>query len=108
MAQVVYELQLPIEVGLEKCGTGLDEATKNIRIGDKLQSPLPKGYEDWWIFSLFRFPIADMSKKDLLKEAKIRGYDDILSQVWYCWFPNEVGEPCGKCNMCLEHVSKLL
>ena len=106
MAQVSYNLQTPIEVGVEKCGTGLDEATANIRVGDRLIDPLPKGYEDWWVFSTFRYPIIHLTKKDLLTMATDDGYRDILERTWCCWFPTKDGNACGKCNMCLERMEK--
>ena len=50
-----------------------------------------------------RFPLYGRSKEDLLENAKVNGYDDILQLTWSCWFPKK-GKPCGKCPMCKERI----
>lgn len=93
-----------IEVGLEKCGTGLDRATKEFRIGHgencKLTNNLPNYAKSLGIFKKFRYPMVHMTKKDCYEYAKKYGFDEILKKTWSCWFPSASGKPCNKCQMC--------
>lgn len=107
MARYSLEYPYTIEVGLENCGTGLDEATKKFRIGYgqdcKIDSNLTPRYSNLDIFKNLRFPIVHLTK-DEMKEISIRNnFYHILKNSWSCWFPIN-GMPCGKCNMCKERI----
>lgn len=49
------------------------------------------------------FPIAYLSKHDIARISKKKGYFDIVKHSWSCWFPKK-GRPCGRCNMCRERI----
>lgn len=50
-----------------------------------------------------RFPIAFLSKKDMLNIAVKNGYDTIIRLTWTCWYPKN-GKACNKCIMCRERI----
>ena len=93
-----------IEICVEKCGTGLDTHTEKYRTGIggdcRLKENIPN---DLNIFNKFRFPIIHLTKKDMLKIAKKKGFDNILKMTWSCWFPVN-GKQCGYCDMCRHRV----
>lgn len=97
-----------IEVGVDKCGTGLDKATNGFRIGRgescRIMDNLPQKYQPLDVFKKLRFSIVHLNKKDMLNIAKKGGYDNILKNTWSCWFPTLLGNPCGKCAMCTERI----
>lgn len=98
-----------IEVGLENCGTGLDNATKGNRIGYgpncRINDNLIPKYKALEIYKKFRFPIVHLTKKQMVTVAKKNGYYNILKNTWSCWFPKN-GKPCGKCEMCKKRIIK--
>jgi hypothetical protein len=55
--------------------------------------------EDVQIFKHFLFPQWAYTKEDMLKEAEINNYRDILDLTWSCWFPVN-GKPCNYCLSC--------
>lgn len=54
------------------------------------------------LFRNIRFPIIDMSKLDMYKDAERKGYVHLLYNTWSCWGKTDVryGEPCGECRNC--------
>lgn len=47
----------------------------------------------------FEFPIIDKYETDMLDNIKQWGYEDLMSQIWFCHTPiNE--KPCGFCHPC--------
>ena len=110
MARLSLNLDKNIEVGLEKCGTGLDEATKGIRIleGSKhCQIDMSKlvsiEMQDFDIFKNFRFPIVHLSKEECKNIALKQKNYDILQLTWTCWHPDN-GKQCGKCPQCIKRI----
>ena len=102
-----------IEVGLDKCGTGLDKATQGFREGIgancKIWENLPEKYRALDVYKKIRFGIVHLTKKDMLKISENNGYKYILKMTWSCWFPKKIyffrdGSPCGKCEMCKKRV----
>lgn len=60
------------------------------------------------IFRKFRFPLIDMSKADMYRDAKERGFLSLLEQTWTCWKPVKGSElPCGKCPTCKHRQEEL-
>jgi hypothetical protein len=47
----------------------------------------------------FEFPILDVSKGEMERIAKERGFYPILEMSWFCFEPLK-GRPCGTCNPC--------
>ena len=107
MARFSSDYEYPIEVGLENCGTGLDEATKFFRedIGTncKLKHQLPNKFKDLAIFNNFRFPICHLTKEEMRNIAINYKFFYILQMTWSCWFPKN-GRPCGHCQMCKKRI----
>lgn len=54
-----------------------------------------------------RFPIIDLTKKDMLKISKTHKFDYILKWTKSCWWPDTKGQPCGKCLMCKTRADEL-
>lgn len=121
MARFSIHYGYPIEVGLEKCGTGLDESTTGIRINegtkeckiitlDSLKSIKTKknnqylNYTLFDIFKNFRFPIVHLTKEDcklhMLNEKKYY----LLQLTISCWNPIHE-KPCGLCPQCLQRIT---
>ncbi len=96
------------EVGLENCGTGLDNATREWRIGFekdcRLRTDLPKKQQPLLIFRKFRYPMVHLTKKQYVDIARKNGYLKMLKMSWSCWFPKRGGKPCGRCEMCQKRI----
>lgn len=102
----------PLLIGLEKCGTGLDEATKGCRYGKwencqiLPETQLPENRTELSIFSNLRFPICHLTKKEM-KQVSLDSnnfFFDLLVMSWSCWYPKGDGSPCGICDMCQHRV----
>ena len=109
MARFSLEFDKPIDVCVENCGTGIDEATRKVRIIDdntgecRIKDYLESKNKDLEIFKKFRFPIVHLTK-DEMKEISIKNnFYHIIKNSWSCWFPKN-GFPCGKCKMCKERI----
>jgi len=50
------------------------------------------------------FPVAYITKRQMLDIATDNGYADLVSQSWSCWFPKSSGQPCGRCPMCRDRI----
>ena len=97
-----------IEVGLDKCGTGLDNATQRFRTGIgancRIKNDLPNKYQALDVYRKFRFGIVHLTKENMLRIAEKNGYKHILELTWSCWFPKWNGNTCNKCEMCQKRV----
>lgn len=51
------------------------------------------------IFSNYHFPLFDMTKLDMEKKAKDKGFNHIMEVTWFCHSPIK-NKPCGMCNPC--------
>ena len=107
MARFSWFYPYSIDVGLEKCGTGLDRATQFNRVGHgdecQLKTDLAKKYRDLQVFRHFRYPIVHLTKHQMLDIARAWEFEDIVSQSWSCWYPKN-GRPCGRCEMCKHRI----
>lgn len=60
------------------------------------------GFNDLFnIFSHFVLPILDDTEISMKDFASANGFDDVMSQIWFCHDPIDK-LPCGLCNPCLE------
>ncbi len=66
----------------------------NYRLRDDHQQP---GLN---LFRYFRFPILQLTKRDMEAFAKKRGFLNLLDQTVFCHMPLPSGKPCGYCNPC--------
>jgi hypothetical protein len=55
---------------------------------------------DLRIFERFRFPIFNMTKLEMERVARDRGFRDIMEMTWFCHMPTRRGRPCGCCHPC--------
>jgi hypothetical protein len=55
---------------------------------------------DLRIFERFRFPVFDMTKRDMQRLARERGFAGVMELTWFCHLPTADGKPCGRCNPC--------
>lgn len=52
------------------------------------------------LFRYFRFPILQLTKRDMEAFAKKHGFLTLLNQTVFCHTPLPNGKPCGYCNPC--------
>lgn len=52
------------------------------------------------LFRRFQFPILDLTKHDIRREATRHGMLDLMEMTWFCHTPKD-GEPCGMCTPCM-------
>lgn len=71
------------------------------------QGPLTRTYvlrpdapQDLQFFRYYEFPIIDVSKGEMERIAKERGFYPILEKSWFCFEPSKGLRPCGVCNPC--------
>lgn len=113
IARLAYLWKIPIEIGMEKSGKSMDEATRKVRTGlgtnCRIVDILPPGLEDLECLRYIRLPLVHLTKQQMLVLAKnynrsIPGVIEILRNTFSCWYPRADGSPCGWCNMCRERV----
>ncbi len=51
------------------------------------------------LFGWFRFPIITRTEKDMERQIRQWGYEDIMKHIWFCHSPIN-GSPCGFCHPC--------
>ena len=56
--------------------------------------------DDLRIFERFRFPVFDLTKQDMQRAARERGFAELMELTWFCHVPTPDGLPCGRCNPC--------
>ena len=112
IARLSKDWPYPLLIGLEKCGTGLDEATEGKRVGKwekcmiKSLKELPPKERELDIFRNIRFPICHLTKENM-KEISLDSknyFYDILLMTWSCWYPQKDGKPRGECQMCKKRI----
>lgn len=54
---------------------------------------------DLSLFASFRFPLLELTKTDMQRTARERGFLHIMEQTWFCFTPVR-NRPCGVCNPC--------
>jgi hypothetical protein len=56
--------------------------------------------DDLRVFERFRFPVFDLTKRDMGRAARERGFAALMELTWFCHIPTPDGLPCGRCNPC--------
>ena len=111
--EVAYHYKILLEIGAINIPGGEFNRLKKMGLitekhgNYEIINNLPNKYKLLGVLKTLRFPIVDLSKRDILAIAKKNQFDDILKQTWSCWFPiskNNKHNPCGKCNMCKERI----
>lgn len=114
ISQYAYMIQVSLDYNIiiEECAEKSDCSTSYNMLRDKLNddklliidkvinTPL-------YVIRNLRFPIIDLTKKDMLDIAKKHNFDYILKWTKSCWWPNADGIPCGKCIMCINRQNEL-
>lgn len=57
------------------------------------------------LFKSFRFPLFDMTKRQMQAEARAGGFEDLMRLTWFCHKPRH-GQPCGTCNPCIYTIEE--
>lgn len=114
ISQYAYMIQVSLDYNtiIEECAEKSDYATSYNMLRDKLNddklliidkvinTPL-------YVIRNLRFPIIDLTKKDMLDIAKKHNFDYILKWTKSCWWPNANGIPCRRCIMCINRQQEL-
>jgi hypothetical protein len=64
----------------------------------------PDAPQDLQFLRYFEFPILDVSKGEMERIAKERGFYPILEKSWFCFTPLKGLQPCGVCNPCKHTI----
>ncbi|SDI42091.1 7-cyano-7-deazaguanine synthase [Natribacillus halophilus] len=100
-AEGIYDLELSIHVDDKAQGFIKEDVEKIEKHNDSyFKMKQEPSVQELDIFLYYHFPLLDMSKIDMEKKAKESGFDDIMEQTWFCFFPRKDGTPCGLCNPC--------
>lgn len=57
------------------------------------------------LFRRFRFPIFNISKREMARRAAEAGFGDLMEMTWFCHTPRG-GKPCGTCAPCRDIVGE--
>ena len=104
LAQVSKNLKIDIEMSVEDSPHSKMRKIVMPYIGtykDKIR--IIKYDRDIQIFKNLIFPLIYVSKKKMIKIAKINNFYSILNLTWSCWFPKN-DKACGKCSMCRSRI----
>ena len=67
--------------------------------------PARPGSAPHTLFEGFRFPLFEMTKLDMARMARERGWHGLMAMTWFCHRPRG-GQPCGCCNPCLFTIEE--
>lgn len=56
--------------------------------------------DDYDIFKNFKFPLFNLTKVEMEKNAKKLGFVNIMEETWFCFRPLKDDKPCGICAPC--------
>jgi hypothetical protein len=114
VSQYSHMIQLSLDLNciIEECAEKSTHSTSYKMLHDKLDNnkllnlDLIRGTH-LFVLRNIRFPIIDLTKKDMLVIAKLHKFDYILKWTKSCWWPNGDGSPCKKCLMCRTRKEEL-
>jgi hypothetical protein len=66
----------------------------------------PPTDDDLRIFERFRFPLFDLTKREMERGARRSGFIDLMELTWFCHVPTPDGRPCGRCNPCRYTIAE--
>ena len=96
-----------MEMGLQKSTGANFLAIKNlikksnsngqtlVKIADDLKST-----DEYYVFGNFSFPLFNITKSGMLKNATTWGFNNLMDNTWFCHQPLSSGKPCGVCVPC--------
>jgi len=56
--------------------------------------------DEYAVFKYFAFPLLNLTKVEMEKISRTRGWSEIMANTWFCYNPKR-GKPCGVCYPCL-------
>ncbi|VAX25458.1 hypothetical protein MNBD_IGNAVI01-450 [hydrothermal vent metagenome] len=62
--------------------------------------------EVYKVFRYFSFPIASITKLQMLEIANKKGWRAIMDITWFCHDPTCSNKPCGKCIPCRQVIKE--
>lgn len=57
------------------------------------------------LFKSFRLPLFDVTKQQMLEQARLAGFEALMRLTWFCHRPRH-GNPCGTCNPCIYTIEE--
>lgn len=91
-----------IEVGMQIHSVNYNDNDFFITDKDK-KLILNENSSSYPVMKFFKYPIINLSKHDMLKQADNYGFLDLLEMTWFCHKP--VGKkPCGICPACKDAI----
>lgn len=57
------------------------------------------------VFKYFSFPVATLSKRDMLTIIKRNNWENVMYLTWFCHKPRK-NKACGKCVPCINVIKK--
>jgi hypothetical protein len=57
------------------------------------------------LFGNFQFPLMELSKAEMKKEAEYKGFIDIMNKTVFCHRPID-NKPCGECPPCHQAINE--
>lgn len=58
------------------------------------------------LFRHFGFPLFEVTKMEMAREATARGWQDLMEMTWFCHSPLRNQQPCGCCHPCLYTIEE--
>jgi hypothetical protein len=114
VSQYAHMVQLSLDLNkiVEECAEKSEHSTSykmlNGKLNDDKMLCLDKAVgTPLYVIRNIRFPIIDLTKKDMLKIAKKHNFAYILKWTKSCWWPYSDGTPCRKCLMCRTRKEEL-
>jgi hypothetical protein len=114
VSQYAHMVQLSLDLNkiIEECAEKSEHSTSykmlNGKLNDNKMLYLDKAVgTPLYVIRNIRFPIIDLTKKDMLKIAKKHNFAYILKWTKSCWWPYSDGTPCRKCLMCRTRKEEL-
>jgi hypothetical protein len=106
MVQFSLDQNIIIEEGAEKSNhsTSYKMITPYLNKNKMLDINKIRHRPELYVIRNLRFPIIDLTKKDMLNIAKKHNFDHILNFTKSCWHPSKTGAPCMLCSMCKDRI----
>ncbi len=67
--------------------------------------PRHAGTDEYALFGRFEFPLFELDKRGMGREAEREGWGAIMAMTWFCHRPVR-GKPCGTCAPCVYAIEE--
>lgn len=61
---------------------------------------------EYELFGRFSFPLLDVTKIEMAREAEEHGWKAIMGMTWFCHQPRGNRQPCGRCGPCIYTIEE--